>query len=249
MRVRTLCLVATDGESHRRLAARCSVREVAEVSSADWTRENLRAAGFVGWVTFEALMDNPEGVPQPGGVYIVAQADGAEPEFLEVNPGGRFKDRDQTVAASALRANWVDGAEIVHIGKANNLRRRLREFSRFGADKPIGHWGGRLIWQLTRSKDLLVAWRETPGEIPKEVETMMLTAFRADYGHTPRSLSIRTFLAGDRLLLANRTRPRAFGHFCREVPKSAHIRAYPRVLLIAAVCRAAAKPLQAAIFT
>ncbi len=40
-----------------------------------------------------------------------------------------------------------------------------------------------------------------------------------------------------------------FGHFCAEVPKSLHIGAYPRVLLIAAACRAAAKSLQAAIFT
>lgn len=38
------------------------------------------------------------------------------------------------------------------------------------------------------------------------------------------------------------------GHFCAEVPKSLHIGAYPRVLLIAAVCHAAAKPLQAAVF-
>jgi hypothetical protein len=31
----------------------------------------------------------------------------------------------------------------------------------------------------------------------------------------------------------NRTGPLAFGHFCAEVPKSLHIGAYPRVLLIA----------------
>lgn len=46
----------------------------------------------------------------------------------------------------------------------------------------------------------------------------------------------------------NQTATSDFGHFCAEVPKSLHIDAYPCVLLIAAVCRAAAKLLQAAIF-
>lgn len=124
-------------------------------------------------------------VPQSGGVYIVLQPTSTKPDFLRSNPGGRFKDRDPTVDASVLHANWVDGAEIVYIGKADNLRRRLRQFAQFGAGKPIGHWGGRLIWQLTGSKDLLVAWRETPGEVPKEVETTMLADFRAAYGCPP----------------------------------------------------------------
>jgi excinuclease UvrABC nuclease subunit len=35
----------------------------------------------------------------------------------------------------------VIGAEVVYIGKADNLRRRLREFARFGVSAPIGHWG------------------------------------------------------------------------------------------------------------
>lgn len=128
-------------------------------------------------------MNNLRDVPEPGGVYVVIQPTNTEPDFLKSNPGGRFKGRTPTVGAAALYANWVEGADIVYIGKADNLRRRLRQFAQFGAGKPIGHWGGRLIWQLTRSKDLLVAWRETPGE--KEVETTMLADFRAAYGRPP----------------------------------------------------------------
>jgi hypothetical protein len=74
---------------------------------------------------------------------------------------------------------------VVYIGKAANLRRRLREFMRFGAGAPIGHWGGRLIWQLHRSSDLLIAWRETPGEVPKEVESELISDVRAAYGKPP----------------------------------------------------------------
>ncbi|HET8863414.1 MAG TPA: hypothetical protein VFM94_09205 [Solirubrobacterales bacterium] len=130
-------------------------------------------------------MNNLGEVPQSGGVYIVLQPPSTKPDFLKANPGGRFKDRNPTADASALHANWVNGAEVVYIGKGDNLRRRLRQFAQFGAGKPIGHWGGWLIWQLTRSKNLLVAWRETPGEVPKEVETTMLTDFRAAYGRPP----------------------------------------------------------------
>jgi hypothetical protein len=158
---------------------------VAEIGDSAWTRGSLEAAGFVGWVTFEALRSELAEVPQTGGVYVVIQAADAEPDFVDSNPGGRFKDRDPTVDASALKANWVDGAEVVYIGKADNLRRRLRQFAQFGAGKPIGHWGGRLIWQLARSTELLVAWHETPGEAPKEVETTMLAEFRAAYSQPP----------------------------------------------------------------
>jgi hypothetical protein len=143
------------------------------------------AAGFVGWVTFETLMTNLGDVPRAGGVYVVVQQTSTEPDFLKSNPGGWFKGRNPTVDPAALHANWVEGADVVYVGKAENLRRRLRQFAQFGAGQPIGHWGGRLIWQLARSRDLLVAWRETPDKVPREVETRMLADFRAVYGHSP----------------------------------------------------------------
>jgi hypothetical protein len=76
-------------------------------------------------------------------------------------------------------------SSVVYIGKADNLRRRLRQFAQFGAGRPVGHRGGRLIWQLTRSTELLTAWRETPGEVAREVEKAMLVDFRAAYGKPP----------------------------------------------------------------
>lgn len=154
-------------------------------NKADWTNAALKRQGFKGWVTFNDLADELPAIARTGGIYVVVQRARSKPDFLKVNPGGRFKQRDPTVDAAALEANWVDGAEVVYIGKADNLRRRLREFMRFGAGVPIGHWGGRLIWQLSRSAELLVAWRETPGEIPKAVETRLLEDFRAAYGKPP----------------------------------------------------------------
>jgi hypothetical protein len=153
-------------------------------SKSHWSRAALERQGFQGWLSFKRLADELPTVSREGGVYVV-QGRGSAPAFLDANPGGRFKGRDPTVSREALEANWVEGAEVVYIGKADQLQRRLREFMRFGAGTPVGHWGGRLIWQLARSNELLIAWRETPGAVPKVVESEMIDAFRNVYGKPP----------------------------------------------------------------
>lgn len=149
-----------------------------------FSRPKLEADGFVGWVTFDHLRD-ADPCPTSGGVYAVSRADQTAPCFLDRSCGGWFKDRDPTVPHDHLTANWVEDAEVVYIGKANSLRRRLREFSKFGAGQKIGHWGGRLIWQLEESSTLLVAWKETPGLDPAAVEANLISEFRAAYGQPP----------------------------------------------------------------
>jgi hypothetical protein len=149
-----------------------------------FTRASLKAEGFVGWVSFKQML-NQDRVPRTGGVYVITRSTSGDPKFLQANPGGRFKGKDPTVAEEALRANWVAGAEIIYIGKADDLRRRLGQFADFGAGKPVGHWGGRLIWQLAESKNLLVAWKETPSDVPVQVEAALIAQFRDQYGKPP----------------------------------------------------------------
>ncbi|EJL22445.1 hypothetical protein [Novosphingobium sp. AP12] len=146
-------------------------------------RSSLEDAGFRGWLSFHEVRAS-DAIPTTGGVYVVTYACAPPAAFLSQNPGGRFKGRDPSVPATALAANWID-AEVVYIGKANQLRRRIREYADFGAGKPIGHWGGRLIWQLARPDLLRIAWRETPGEVPLVVEGAMITEFRRQHGKPP----------------------------------------------------------------
>ena len=73
----------------------------------------------------------------------------------------------------------------VYIGKADVANRRLRQFARFGAGEPIGHWGGRMLWQLVGRESLVVTCRETPGKIPADVESRMLADFVATHGRLP----------------------------------------------------------------
>jgi len=105
--------------------------------------------------------------------------------FAEQCCGGWFKGKNPTVTQDSLIANWVDDAEVVYIGKADQLMRRLRQFADFGAGKPVGHWGGRLIWQLANIDRLLVAWKETPDRNPIEVEADLISEFRQAYGKPP----------------------------------------------------------------
>ena len=149
----------------------------------EFTRSSLERAGFTGWVPLSRAGDS--GCPPTGGIYVIAYS-GAEPvDFPQRSRGGWFKGRDPAVSRDALVANWVAGAEVVYIGKADQLKRRLRQFADFGAGKPVGHWGGRLIWQLPHTDLLQVAWKETPGRPPVEAEAELIAEFRKAYGKPP----------------------------------------------------------------
>lgn len=147
-------------------------------------------SGFTGWVPFAQLPTAD--VPTEPGVYVVVRPTDEPPQFLDASPAGHFKGKDPTVAATELSRLWVPGERIVYIGKANlsangkrHLRKRLDEFRRFGAGAPIGHSGGRRIWQLADHAELLVGWRVTPNADAMKVETKMLADFRAHYGRLP----------------------------------------------------------------
>ena len=154
-----------------------------------WTQDSLRHAGFIGWVPWSQCPEALTAIPSTaGGVYVISRIDASPPSFLECSAAGRFKGIDPTVALDSLEANWVLGASVVYIGKANHgrLRRRLEEFVGFGRGRPIGHRGGRLIWQLADAEDLLVAWRIMPLDAePLREETRLRNLFRSAHGKPP----------------------------------------------------------------
>lgn len=110
----------------------------------DFSRAGLEGDGFVGWIRFDEIR-SLDRCPQSGGIYAVTYGGGNPETFPERNIGGWSKGKNPTVSDTALAANWVDDAEVVYFGKANNLRRRLRQYADFGAGRPVRHWGGRLI--------------------------------------------------------------------------------------------------------
>ncbi len=150
-----------------------------------YTRESLEALGFTG---FEPVADLKAGrckqvSPEPG-VYVVLRESAEPPCFLDKSAGGWFKRRDPTVPVSTLEAGWVNGAPVLYIGKAGtSLRVRVRALVDYGLGKPVGHQGGRYLWQVEGSASFLVAWRMV--DEPRAEETRLLTGFEAAHGQLP----------------------------------------------------------------
>jgi len=85
-----------------------------------------------------------------------------------------------------LESRWVEGCSIVYVGKATSLRKRLKQYGDFGAGKPVGHWGGLFIWQLTDSASLVVAWRTArEDETAASAEAALAHRFKQRYGCLP----------------------------------------------------------------
>lgn len=146
---------------------------------SSFLRGDLEAAGFRGWRTWDALRASGfSGVWKGPAAYVIYRPNAGPPAFLTDNPAHHFKGQDPTVTIDALQANWVLGAHVVYIGKAEVADRRLKQFADFGAGRPVGHWGGRLIWQLADSADLLVAWHAISWEeSPRSYEKRLLAHF------------------------------------------------------------------------
>ena len=150
---------------------------------SSFLRSDLEAAGFRGWRTWDALRASGfTGVCRGPAAYVVYRPSAGPPTFLTDNPAHHFKGKDPSVAIDTLGANWVAGAHVIYIGKAEVADRRVKQFADFGAGRPVGHWGGRLIWQLADSAELLVAWHAISwGEAARSYEKRLLRHFASLY--------------------------------------------------------------------
>jgi hypothetical protein len=183
------CIRVPDGASSSEGAEPILLADPPRPSLPDsFARGALEAAGFVGWSTWRQLRATSLcSVPCEPGVYLVYRTASTVPHFLTRSPSGRFKNEDPSVSAERLKAEWVPDAHVLNIGKAavrrheravNGLRARLGEYARYGAGSPVAHRGGRLIWQLADSEDLLVAWHAvTWDETSREYEKRLLKWF------------------------------------------------------------------------
>ena len=129
----------------------------------------LKNDGFTGFRPIAKLEINR--IPQHQGIFVVLAPQGFKPRFLNRSTAGTFKKKNPSLTPEQLAGEWVEGSEVLYIGKAGagsqgnrGLRRQIQEFIDFGRGKPPGHWDGRLIWQLAGSSQLLVAWKELPVE-------------------------------------------------------------------------------------
>ncbi|WP_208644989.1 hypothetical protein [Mucilaginibacter kameinonensis] len=153
--------------------------------------KEFKEMGFEGFKSISELFQSSSTLPDEQGVYCILTPINGICNFLEVGCGGHFKGKNPNVSLQELKRNWVLGSQVIYIGKAggegrkSTLRTRLRQYLKFGHGKPVGHWGGRLIWQIQNSSDLIVCWKSLPSQEPREYEAELIRHFVSRFGQRP----------------------------------------------------------------
>jgi hypothetical protein len=153
------------------------------------TNDRRLELGFGDFENLRALKRGCSHLPASPGVYVVVADPSAVHGFLGRSVGGRFKGQDGTVTIDSLVRKWCDDADILYIGRAKNIRRRLDQFARYARGEPVGHRGGRYLWQLSEHDQLRVGWRLEAD--PVQAERELLDEFEAEFGRLPFANLVR----------------------------------------------------------
>ena len=148
----------------------------------------LRGQGFDGHVAVADLRrGNGDKIPDALSVYLVLRDSASNPEFLETGTDGHFKGKDPNIPIARLVDEWVEGSMVVYVDQTGNkskgtLKRRIGTVTRVGQGAAVGHWGGRLVWQLARADRLLFCWKEIADDDSRNVEKELIETFASTYG-------------------------------------------------------------------
>lgn len=158
----------------------------------------IKKAGFTGYKTVKELFADYSCIDKVKGIYLVLYLQNKPPEFLIVGSGPALykKKTNPNVSLEELKSNWVEDAIVINIGKAGGkndkgietketLRRRLRTYVRFGNGKDVTHYGGRYIWQLKNSGDLIICWKQLPKGEPRAEEKKLIADFKLKFKKRP----------------------------------------------------------------
>jgi hypothetical protein len=146
-------------------------------------KQKLIELGFEGFKTVRELMMSCRDIPKAMGVYVVLREKNERPKILEKRPFDCLEEKYPSYSKTELEKEWVEGTQIVYIGKAGGfgqktgLHKRLSTYIRFGKGKKAAHGGGRSIWQLSDALDLVVCWRILSDEEPCCIESDMIANF------------------------------------------------------------------------
>ena len=153
--------------------------------------DEIKKAGFIGFKKMSELFVDGSSIPKIKGVYLVLNPNFKKAEYLQIGTGGHFKGKNPNVLIDELKSNWVENSLVVYIGKAGSetskatLNSRLKQYFGFGQGKNIGHWGGRLIWQLKNSSDLIVCWKPLLNDDPRTTENTLIKKFVSEFSKRP----------------------------------------------------------------
>jgi hypothetical protein len=165
--------------------------------------ENIVKQGFTGCVKvsdLQTIKGAYEQIPDEAGVYFILRLAQSEAEFLILNPSriyGKHKEKPHLhsfpVQILQKKFEKVKTSVVVYIGKAGGkesgatLRSRLKEYMDAGLTTKgsNSHSGGRAIWQLKDSADLLICWKASHKDDAEDLERTLLKQFKSLYGSLP----------------------------------------------------------------
>jgi len=153
--------------------------------------EAITKGGFKGFVSIKDLNKDSSVIPNNKGVYLVLYLNKRAPEYLPKGTGGFFKRKNPNVGISKLTDKWVKDTVVVYIGKAGSekgsatLQSRLKQYLQFGQGKDIGHYGGRYLWQIKNSQNLVICWKPIKTGNPATIESDLIRQFIKQYEKFP----------------------------------------------------------------
>lgn len=161
----------------------------------DFDSSLIKDTGFSKGPIIGELMSNRisfNAIPKVKGVYLIVSEENSDKKFLRAGTGGFFKGKDPNVTLSELEHNWVEETSIFYIGKAGSntgtatLNSRIKQLIKFGCGQNIGHWGGRLLWQLAFANELYIYYKTcSETEDPREIEKNLISQFTKHYRKRP----------------------------------------------------------------
>jgi hypothetical protein len=160
--------------------------------------DEIKKAGFTGFKTVKELLADHSCIDSVKGIYLVLYLHNKPPEFLIVGSGPKLykKKKNPNAPIEELKLNWVENTIVINIGKAGGkndkvietkatLRSRLKPYMKFGNGKDVAHYGGRYIWQLKNSNDLVICWKKLPEGEPRAEEKKLIAHFKLKYRMRP----------------------------------------------------------------
>jgi hypothetical protein len=153
--------------------------------------DDLKTAGFTGFKTIGDLFIDNSMIPDIKGIYLILYLKKGSVQFVPVGTGGHFKGKNPNASISSLKDKWINNSIVIYIGKAGKegssatLKTRIKQYLGFGQGKNIGHWGGRLIWQIKDYRELLICWKPLPQSDPRTLESSLIQQFSQKYNKRP----------------------------------------------------------------
>lgn len=132
-----------------------------------------------------ADLDVPEKlskVPQVSGIYKVLKPDYMKDVQFQ---DAQFKNHIHNVSSNVAKAKYdsTQNTDVLYIGKAENLNRRLSQYVRFGLNKCTVHKGGRFVFAIKNWGELKIQY--ITCDSPREREKQELESFKNKNGTLP----------------------------------------------------------------